>query len=238
MKQSLFFLILLSLACHAPSSEATSPPALPTVEAPDRLWNVGLLIMDGVYNTELTAPMDVFQHTIYHTDPGMRVFTVAKTKDVVTSFEGLKLRPDFAFMDSVPPIDVLVVPSAEGHMSTDLADGEMIRWVLKTGKEAKYIMSLCDGAFVLASTTLLNGLASTTFPADIKQYKAMFPHLEIYQDAIFVHDGKAITGAGGAKSFEPALYLVEILYGKKAADGIAKGLVIDWDVHSIPKVIK
>ncbi|MEM7373320.1 MAG: DJ-1/PfpI family protein [Bacteroidota bacterium] len=208
------------------------------VDAPSEVWNVGFLIMDGVYNTELTAPMDVFQHTVYHTDPWMRVFTVAKTTEPVTTFEGLHIIPDYGYLDSVPPIDVLVVPSAEGHMSTDLADGEMIRWVLKTGKSARYIMSLCDGAFVLASTTLLNGLASTTFPADIKQYKAMFPHLEVYQDAIFVHDGQAITGAGGARSFEPALYLCELLYGKKVADGIAKGLVIDWDVNSFPRVIK
>ncbi len=28
-------------------------------------YNVAFLIMDGVYNTELTAPYDIFHHTIF-----------------------------------------------------------------------------------------------------------------------------------------------------------------------------
>ena len=35
---------------------------VPTIE-PNR-YNVAFLIMDGVYNTELTAPFDIFQHTV------------------------------------------------------------------------------------------------------------------------------------------------------------------------------
>lgn len=65
----------------------------------------------------------------------------------------------------------------------------------------------------------------------------MFPHLKVHEDVLFVNDKKFITSAGGAKSFEAALYLVELLYGKKAADGVAKGMVIDWNVHEVPAVI-
>jgi len=42
-----------------------------------------------------------------------------------------------------------------------------------------------------------------------------------------------ITAAGGAKSYDPALYLVELLYGKQVAIGIGKGLVIDWDLEQV-----
>jgi transcriptional regulator GlxA family with amidase domain len=52
-----------------------------------------------------------------------------------------------------------------------------------------------------------------------------------------VHDGKYITSAGGAKSFEAALYLAEVLYGKEIAKRLAQGLVIDWDVDKVAKVI-
>ena len=45
-----------------------------------------------------------------------------------------------------------------------------------------------------------------------------------------------ITSAGGAKSYDPALYLAELLYGKKAAEGIGKGLVIDWDLNTIKHI--
>lgn len=220
------------------------PPAneiaevLPEVSKPERVWNVGFLIMEGVYNTELTAPMDIFQHTIFHTDPGMKVFTIAKSLDPIKSFEGLVITPDYSYTSGeYPNIDILVVPSAEHHLDTDLEDEEMIRFVSETGAKTQYNMSLCDGAFVLAKAGLLDGLESTTFPSDIDRYKEMFPQLSVHRDVIFVHDKNAITGAGGAKSFEPALYLCELLYGKKAADGIARGLVIDWEVGEVPKKI-
>lgn len=222
--------IPLFVTCH-PSGN------LPEVAAPDRIWNAAFLIMDGTYNTELTAPMDILHHTVYHTDFGMKVFTIAKTKAPVRTFEGLVVTPDYAYTDSFPPIDVLIVPSAEHHLDTDLEDAEMIRFVRNTARNASYLMSLCDGAFVLAKAGLLDQVASTTFPGDIGTYREMFPHLNIHEKVLFVHDGKFITSAGGAKSFEPALYLAEILYGKKAADGIARGMVIDWDVREVPSVI-
>lgn len=237
MKQYFFFLLLLFLACQAPDSTETIQEPLPEVSSPSEVWNVGFLIMDGVYNTELTAPMDIFQHTIFHTDPGMRVFTIAESLDPVQTFEGLRILPDYSYRDSLPPIHVLVVPSAEHHLDTDLDNMEMITWVSNVGQSANYIVSLCDGAFVLAQAGLLDGLESTTFPSDIAAYRKRFPQLKVHEDVLFVHDQKAITSAGGAKSFEPALYLCELLYGKKAADGIARGLVIDWNVHHIPKVI-
>ena len=38
---------------------------------------VGFLMVDGVYNSELMAPYDIFHHTVFHTKPGMEVFTVS-----------------------------------------------------------------------------------------------------------------------------------------------------------------
>ena len=197
-------------------------------------WNVAFVIVDGVYNTELTAPMDIFQHTIFHTDPGMKVFTVAPNSAAVTSFEGLKILPDYTFeSDDLPEIDVLVVPSAEHSMDSDLENEELISFVSSKGESAKVVMSLCDGAFVLAKSGLVDGRESTTFPSDIQRYRETFPDLVIHEGVSFVHDGKLITSVGGAKSFDAALYLTELLYGKEKARGIAKGLVIDWDLTTI-----
>ncbi len=113
----------------------------------------------------------------------------------------------------------------------------MIRFVQQVDKEAKFVTSHCDGAFVLAKAGLLNNSVSTTFPSDIDAMRTMFPELDIRKEVLFVHDGKYITSAGGAKSFEAALYLCEFLYGKEIAQELAGGLVIDWDVNEIPHLI-
>lgn len=211
---------------------------LPKVAKPTDTLNVAFLIMDGTFNTEFTAPIDMFQHTIFHARPGMKVFTVAKSKQPIKTFEGQRIVPDYSYNeDQLPKIDVLVIPSAEHHLDTDLKDTAMINFVKKVDKEAQYVTSHCDGAFVLAQAGLLNNVASTTFPGDIKKYKERFPKLNIIDKVWFVHDGKYITSAGGAKSFEAALYLVQLLYGKKVADGVAKGLVIDWELDKVPFVI-
>ena len=85
----------------------------------ERRLQVGFLIVDGVYNSELMAPYDIFQHTIFHTEPGMEVFTVSPDGEDVTSFEGLRIGAHYSLADA-PPIDVLVVPSAEHSMDSDL----------------------------------------------------------------------------------------------------------------------
>ena len=214
------------------SNPQVGPPILPS-----RQLNAAFLIVDGVYNSELIAPMDVLQHTVFHNENGIKVFTVSNKKEPITSFEGLHIIPDYSFeTDSLPAIDILIVPSAQHSMDSDLENEKLIQFVKSTGKQASYVLSLCDGAFVLAKAGLLDMHECTTFPGDIEKFKAAFPQLSVNKDVSFVHDRKMITSSGGAKSYDPALYLVELLYGKNAADGIGKGLVIDWDLNTIKHI--
>jgi len=202
-------------------------------------YNVAFLIMNGTYNTELTAPFDIFQHTIFRDSiKAMNVFTVANTDNPIITFEGMRIVPDFNYLkDDLPKIDIFVVPSAEHHLDTDLEDKAMIDFVKQVDNEAQFITSHCDGAFVLAQAGLLNNVVATTFPGDIDTMRARFPNLDIRKDVLFVHDGKYITSAGGAKSFEAALYLCEFLYGKEIAESLAGGLVIDWKLDDVPHLI-
>lgn len=233
------FILALVFGCQAPKEQEEVVQAVEVYKAenePDETLNIGILAINGVYNSELMAPYDIFQHTIFHTHKGMKVFIVSPTQETIKTFEGIRIVPDYDF-ENVPEIDVLVVPSAEHNMDTDLEDDNLISFVKEKGAAAKYIMSLCDGAFILAQAGLLDGLRCTTFPSDIDRFKETFPHLDVRRDISFVHDGKAITSAGGAKSYDPALYLVEYLYGKKAAVGVGNGLVIDWKLEEIDFVI-
>ena len=237
----LLFLTILVLGCqevHKSDPDSAKEAETDITLVPGR-YNVAFLIMEGTYNTEFTAPYDIFQHTQYRENiKAMNTFTVANTRKPVTTFEGLRILPDFDYTpDSLPPIDILVVPSAEHHLDTDLQDTRMLQFVRNTAKEAQYVTSHCDGAFVLAKAGLLDDVVSTTFPSDINAYREMFPNIEVKDSVLFVHDGKYITSAGGAKSFEAALYLSEVLYGKEIAESLAEGLVIDWDLSQVSHLI-
>ena len=244
MKNIIYILFtLLFISCNSFEKkdekivELKTEKVFPKLE-PNR-YNVAFLIMDGTYNTELTAPFDIFQHTVFRDSiKPMNVFTVANTDNAITTFEGMRIIPDFNYVnDSLPKIDILVVPSAEHHLDTDLKDDIMLNFIKKVDKEALFVTSHCDGAFVLAKAGLLNDAVSTTFPSDIDAMREMFPDLDIRKDVLFVHDGKYITSAGGAKSFEAALYLCEYLYGNDIAKSLAGGLVIDWNLDKVKHLV-
>ncbi len=232
----LFFLVATACQKPLPPKAKKLPPRPELLEG---RYNVGILVMEGVYNTELTAPYDIFQHTVFRKGiKPMNVFMVANTLEPITTFEGLRLLPDYNYLSpDLPPIDILVVPSAEHHLDSDLEDEAMIAFVKEAAEKATWVTSHCDGAFVLAKAGLLDSIGSTTFPSDLDAYQEMFPHLEVHREVLLVHDGKYITSAGGAKSFEAALYLCEQLYGKEVTRRLAQGLVIDWDVENVPRVI-
>jgi len=235
----IIFALLLSCERKAGLSTVERNRYTPPAQYDSTRLNAGFLIMDGVYNTELTAPYDIFHHTIFRDSiRAMNVFTVANTLDPIMTFEGLHLLPDFNYLtDSLPRIDILVIPSAEHHLDTDLEDEAMLDFVRRAAAGAQYVTSHCDGAFVLAQAGLLEGVVCTTFPADVATMRDMFPTLDVRDSVLFVHDGKFITSAGGAKSFEAALYLAEVLYGKEVAKRLAVGLVIEWELAGVPHLV-
>lgn len=227
-------------AAEPPTSDLgtdLAPPPDPAATGlpPDRPLRAGFLVVDGVYNTELAAPYDVLQHTVFHTKPGIEVFTVSPNGQPVTTFEGIRIAPHYSFANA-PPIDILVVPSARGSMDKDLENRAMIDWVRQAAGRARHVVSLCDGAFVLAKAGLLDGVPATTFPEDYDRLVQMFPKVELRVNVSFVDSGKILTSQGGARSFDVAMYLVDKLYGQKVAQGIGQGLLIPWppDPDSMP----
>ncbi len=222
-------LAVLAFAVASLAAPVTAPAKVP-------LRSIGFLVLPGVYNSELMAPYDVLDHVRFRVKEPPRVFTVAREKGPLKTFEGLTLVPHHTFADA-PPIDLLVVPSAEHNMDSDLADEKLLAWVRETGGKAKLVMSLCDGAFVLAKAGLLDGLQATTFPGDQDRFAQMFPKVKLKRNLIFVHDGKAITSVGGARSYDPAMYVVERLYGGEAMALIGQGLVLDWKRSAVPHLV-
>lgn len=216
------------VASATPDATPIPGQSSPAADLPkDRPLRAGILVVNGVYNTDLSAPFDVLQHTRFHTQPGMEVFTVSPDGQAVTTFEGLKVTPDYAFANA-PAIDVLVVPSTRGSMEADLQNQPLIDWVRKTGSQARNVLAFSDGVFIAAKAGLLQGIPVTTFPDDYGRFSQQFPDADLRINVSFVDAGKVITSQGGARSYEATLHLVDRLYGRQVAAGIGKGLLVPW----------
>ena len=194
----------------------------------------GFVALETVFNSELMAPYDILHHTIFRDSVNyIEPFIVSPEGAAFTTFEGLTIESHYSFQNA-PQIDILVIPSTENSMSVDLENKAFMAWLTEAVEEAKYVITLCDGAFPLAATGILDGRSATTFPADRNRLARLFPKVDVLYDANFVVDGKFITSVGGALSYEPALYLVEWVYGTVSARRTAQGLVLDWQLELIP----
>lgn len=223
------------LGCGAAQSDPSAP--VPTPDDDRQVLRAGFIAVETVFNSELMAPYDVLQHSIFR-DPDnyIETFIVSPDGKPFTTFEGITVTPHYSF-ENVPPIDILVIPSTGNSMTTDLEDAVLMGWLKQAVADAQYVLTVCDGAFPLAATGALDGRVATTFPGDRDAFAKRFPQVDVRYDVNLVADGKYITSVGGALSYEPAFFLVEKLYGKAHADRTAEGLVWDWDLATLPHVV-
>lgn len=230
MKSLLNLMVVLSFLLPCSTAAAQNG-------AVKKLMNAAFLCVDGVYNSELMAPYDVLQHTLYRDSlNSIQCFIVTPDGLPFVTFEGIRITPNYSIKDA-PRVDILVIPSTETSMTADLHNEAYMNWVKQTASKAQYVITVCDGAFPLAATGLLDGRSATTFPADRKRLAAMFPKVNVRFDVNFVQDGKFITSVGGARSYEPALFLVQKLYSVEHARRTAQGLVLDWDLQKVPHLV-
>jgi transcriptional regulator GlxA family with amidase domain len=88
---------------------------------------------------------------------------------------------------------------------------------------------MCTGAFVLASTGLLDGKSATTHWSLASTFRAMFPKVKLLDDKIIIDEGGIYTSGGGASSLSLCLYLVEKYCGKEMAILSSKMLLMNFN---------
>ncbi len=234
-----YLLLVLVVGCVSDGDQTapTTSRIAATSAPPSTVLNAAFLVTETVFNSELMAPYDIFHHTIFRDSAAyIRPFIISPDGAAVTTFEGLTISSHYSF-DTAPDIDILVIPSTNNSMGSDLEDATLIDWINRTSQKATWVITLCDGAFPLAQAGLLDGRVATTFPGDRQAFAEMFPSIDVRFDQEFVVDGKFITSVGGAKSYDPALFLVETVYSKDSAERTAEGMVIDWNLADIPHLV-
>jgi transcriptional regulator GlxA family with amidase domain len=108
----------------------------------------------------------------------------------------------------------------------------MIDWIGKQYKHGAEIASICTGAYMLASTGLLDGKTCSTHWSAADQLRSMFPKVDL-QAGQLITDEHGIYTNGGAYSFlNLMIYLVEKYYDRQTAIYCSKVFQIEMDRHS------
>jgi putative intracellular protease/amidase len=182
---------------------------------------VAILIFTGVQIIDYTGPYEIFQAA------GFDVYTVAATKDPITTVAGMTVVPKYTFEDAPQP-DVLVVPG--GGINGVHESAATLKWISDVTAKAEHTMSVCNGAFILAQVGLLDGLTATTTFHNIPRLGAMYPKIKkVVDDQRYVDNGKIITTGGLSAGIDGALHVVALMRGNGEAQKVAIGEEYDWN---------
>lgn len=184
----------------------------------DRL-NVAILVFPGVQIIDFTAPYEVFGQA------GFRVYTVAESVEELTTAMGMKVVPSYTLAECPAP-DIVVLPG--GGVNAARKSAAVLDWIRARGKTSDAILTVCNGAFILADTGLLDGLKATTFYNLIPTLAAEAPEVRVVRDRRFVDNGKFITTAGLSSGIDGALHVVRKILGKARAQHVALNMEYNW----------
>ena len=175
------------------------------------------VLFPNVTQLDLTGPLQVL-----HRLPGATTHIVAKTLAPVASDCGLSLVPTTTFAEC-PPVDLLCVPGGFG-VDDAIADDETVDFVRAAGLRARYVTSVCTGAFLLGAAGLLRGKRATTHWA----YHDLLPLVgAIPERARVVRDGNVFTGGGVTAGLDFAFVLAAEISGVEVAQSIQLALEYD-----------
>lgn len=191
------------------------------------LPTIGLLMYGGVLQTEVIAASDVFAKPDMDGNQLFNVITIAETEHPITTEEGIRILPDFTFLNC-PELDVLFIPSAY-DMYAQVHNPAIVDFIIEKNKETKYMVSNCAGAQLIGTSGIADGHKIVTWIGGGTQLQKDYPNLLVQNDSLvtFVEDGKFSSSNGNLASYISALNLLEKMTGSEHRTFIESYLYLD-----------
>lgn len=136
-------------------------------------------------------------------------------------------------LNEVDKTDLIFIPAISGDIQKALALNQaFIPWIVEQHKKGAEVASLCIGAFLLASTGLLNGKKCSTHWNSANEFRETFPEVELVDGSILTEEN-GIYSSGGANSYWTLLlHLVEKYTDRDTAILASKFFAVDIDRES------
>lgn len=179
--------------------------------------NIVFVLFDNVTQLDFAGPVQFLSRL-----PGAQVFVASKDGNAVTTDSGFAILPGTSFADC-PQADIICVPGGHGVRET-VGDSAIVDFVQQQAVEAKWVTSVCTGAFILGAAGLLQGKKATCHWA----YTHLLPLVgATHEKARVVRDGNLVTAGGVTSGIDFALELIAIISGEDVARTIQLALEYD-----------
>ena len=194
-----------------------------------------IVVPNGNNNlSSITGAFEIFNKANnYWKDLGNNLlFTIqlAGISETVNFNEGLFTVKPHTLITAIAKTDLIIIPSLNHNYNLALeANDLLVKWLVDQYKNGAEIATICTGAFMLASSGLLDGKNCSTHWSVAENFRMMFPKVNLQTDKL-ITDEKGIYTNGGAYSFlNLMLYLVEKYYDRQTAIYCSKVFQIEID---------
>jgi cyclohexyl-isocyanide hydratase len=178
---------------------------------------IGFLLFPRLTQLDFTGPFEVLSRL-----PGATVRTLWKQAGPVRSDTGLTMLADTALADC-PQLDLLCIPGGPG-VAPLMEDPEVLDFLRAQAPGARWITSVCTGAFLLGKAGLLRGRKATTHWAyrDLLTICGAEP-----TEGRVVRDGALITAGGVTSGIDFGLSVLAEVAGAEVAQAVQLGIEYD-----------
>jgi putative intracellular protease/amidase len=199
--------------------QAGDLPAPPRHD-PDKPTAVVLLSNQGSEVTDVLAPYEVLSES-----GAFNVYAAAPEREVVTLSGGLDVLPQLSLAELDRRLgggdpDVIVVPAMPDVGSAE--HRPVAEWLREHAEGSGTVVSVCNGAEVLADAGLLDGRQATANWANIATWERRYPDTAWVRGRRYVEDGNVLTGAGVTSGISATLHVIRGYIGEEAATGLAQ----------------
>ena len=182
---------------------------------PTDSYTVGMVLYPGMTFLDLVGPQTVLG--LYG-----KTLLLWKSLDPVQTETGNTVNPTTTF-DECPDLDVLFVPGGYGTNDA-MQDKDIVNFLKRSGKTARYITSVCSGSLLLGMAGLLDGYKAATHWAC---YGALAASGATPVHERVVIDRNRISGGGVTAGIDFGLQLLAELRDERTAK--AAQLIIEYD---------
>ena len=161
-----------------------------------------------------------------------KVQLVGLTKQVKLTNGQFSVHTD-ALLNDVKKTDLIVIPAFGGDLKASVQNNkDFVPWIIKHYRKGTEVASLCIGAFLLASTGLLNGKECSSHWLTADLFREMYPEVNLV-DGRIVTEQQGLYSSGGATSYwSLLLHLVEKYAGREMAIMASKIFALEIDRKS------
>ena len=164
--------------------------------------------------------------------PVFKVQLVGAKKEVKLNDGLFSVHTDVHLKD-VKKTDLVFIPALFGDMKTAIAKNKiLLPWINMQYANGAEVASLCVGAFLLASTGLLNGKKCSTHWGFQNEFREMFPDVEVMAGSIITEEHRVYSSGGANSYWNLLLYLVEKYTNRETAILASKYFAVDIDRES------